>query len=80
MDFSKLNFSIKDIKGDSRELIAKLTPLGWTFIRNNNNSYECTQYGRFYFFTFFANKTEAFDQKVEKNIDRVNKWSNKVKK
>ena len=66
VDYAELHFSIKDIRGETGEPIAHLTPLGWTCIRNNNTSYECSQLGRLY----FAGKTEESDQRADKLLRR----------
>lgn len=62
MDYWELYFLIKDMKWDSGEPIAILTPLGWACFGNNNNSFACTQYGK----SYFANKTEEFNPWAEK--------------
>ena len=61
IDSSELHFSLKDEKSDSGKQIARLTPHGWTCI-GNSSSYECTQYIR----SYFANKTEEFNQRTDK--------------
>ena len=66
MDYAELHFSIKNVKGNTGEPIACLTPLGWTCIGNNNCSYDCTQFGR----SYFANKTEDYDQRADKLLRR----------
>ena len=71
MDYAELHFSIKDIRGETGELIAHLTPLGWTCIGNNNTSYECSQLGRWY----FASETEESDQRADKLLRRF--WKTK---
>ena len=50
--YPDFHFSLKDIRGKPGELIARLTPLGWTCIGNPNKtttSWHQNQYTRTYF-------------------------------
>ena len=58
---------LKCVKGDSGKPIARLTSLGWTCIGNIKNSYECTEYERWY----SANKKRILSksrQAIERNL------------